>query len=106
MLYTATFVKLSYETAKILPASDSTYQEYLEFKKKFGEDGSVMVIGYQSLDLFKLNTFNDWYDLSNSIKQIDGIQEVISTARSFHIVRNDSMQRLDFRPLVATKPTT
>lgn len=37
MGYTATKVQLSYEGAKILPASDSTYAEYLKFKQKFGE---------------------------------------------------------------------
>src|SRR5215203_4636691 len=55
-------VKLSYETAKILPDDDSTLVAYNNFKQKFGEDGSVMVIGFQSPDLFGLNIFNHWYD--------------------------------------------
>jgi len=104
MLYVASFVKLSYEGAKILPASDSTYSTYLDFKKKFGEDGSVMFIGFQNDDLFKLPVFNDWYNLSDTIKKIDGIQEVISIGRSFHILKNDSLQQLDLKPIVAHQP--
>src|SRR6185369_7960498 len=104
--YRATFVKLSYESAKILPASDSSYSEYLKFKEKFGEDGTVMVIGFQSPDIFRLQVFRDWYNLTNSIKKIEGIQEVISVARCFHLVRNDSLQRLDLKPLVTQEPTT
>ena len=106
LAYRATFVKLSYESAKILPASDSSYHEYLKFKEKFGEDGTVMVIGFQSPDIFRLNVFNDWYRLTNVIKKIEGIQEVISIARCYHLVRNDSLQRLDLKPLLTQEPTS
>jgi len=99
-------VKLSYETAKILPDDDSTLVAYNTFKQKFGEDGSVMIIGFQSTDLFGLNLFNHWYDLTQEIKKMEGIQEVVSTARSFIVVRNDSLQRLDFKPIVTRRPET
>ncbi len=103
MAYKASFVKLSYESAKILPASDSSYSEYLKFKQKFGEDGTVMVIGFQSSDIFRLPIFNDWYNLTHKVKSIEGIQEVVSVARCYHLVRNDSLQRLDLKPLI-TQP--
>ena len=61
MAILASHVKLSYEAAKILQQSDSTYSEYMKFKQKFGEDGSVMVIGFKSDDIFKLKTFGDWF---------------------------------------------
>lgn len=104
MAYRASFVKLSYEAAKILPASDSSYSEYLKFKEKFGEDGTVMVIGFQSPDIFKLNVFSDWYKLTDSIKHIEGIQEVVSVARCYHLIRDDSLQRLDLKPLLTHQP--
>ncbi len=104
MAYRASFVKLSYEAAKILPASDSSYSEYLKFKERFGEDGTVMVIGFQSPDIFKLNIFNDWHLLTDSMKKIEGIQEVVSVARCFHLERNDSLQRLEFKPLFTQQP--
>ena len=104
MLWLATYVKLSYEGAKILPASDSSYVDYSAFKKKFGEDGTVLVIGLQSDKIFSLPLFNDWYDLSNRIKSIDGIQEVVSISRSYNIILNDSLERLDVKPLMPEKP--
>lgn len=106
MVYMATFVKLSYEGAKILPPSDSTYAEYLKFKKKFGEDGSVMVIGFQSDSIWQHSILGDWYDLTNDIKAVDGIQEVVSIARAFHVTRNDSLHKLDFKPLISHRPTS
>ena len=106
MAYMATFVKLSYESAKILPESDSTYAEYLKFKRQFGEDGTVMVIGFQSDKIWQLNTFNDWYKLTDEIKKVEGIQEVLSIGRSFAVRRNDSLQQLDFKPLVVHQLST
>src|SRR5262245_47628579 len=90
MVFFALRVKLSYETAKILPDDDPTLVAYNNFKQKFGEDGSVMVIGFQSKDMFNLELFNHWYDLTQEIKKMEGIQEVVSTARSFMVLRNDS----------------
>ena len=106
MLFLSFRVKLSYETAKILPDNDSTLVAYNKFKEKFGEDGSVMIIGFQSKDLFKLDLFDNWYDLTQEIKKLEGIQEVVSTARSYQVVRNDSLQRLDFKPILTHRPTT
>mgnify|MGYP003337609262 CR=1 FL=1 len=106
MCWLATYVKLSYEGAKILPASDSSYVDYKAFKQKFGEDGTVMVIGLQSDKIFSLPLFNAWYDLSNEIKRIDGIQEVVSISRSYNIFRNDSFGRLDVKPLLPERPVS
>ncbi len=106
MLFLATKVKLSYETAKILPDEDSTLVTYNNFKQKFGEDGSVIVIGFQSRELYKLELFNHWYDLTQQIKNIDGTQEVVSVARSFNVTRNDSLQQLEFKPILTHRPTT
>ncbi len=104
MGYMASHVKLSYEGAKILPESDSTYAQYLKFKKQFGEDGTVMVIGFQSDKIWTKQTFGDWYDLTANVKKVEGIQEVLSIGRAFHVVRNDSLQQLDFKPLVTRRP--
>ena len=104
MGYFATKVKLSYESARILPLSDSTYSQYIKFKEKFGEDGTVMVIGFKSDSLWNQPVLAGWYDLTNKIKNIEGIQEVVSVARAFHVLRNDSLHKLDFKPLLTFRP--
>lgn len=100
MGYQASQIQLSYDFAKVLPDDDSTYIEYENFKKMFGEDGSVMVMGFQDKNLFKLNKFNDWYRLSNDIKNIEGVKELMSVARLYTIHRNDSLSKFDFIPVV------
>jgi uncharacterized protein len=106
MVYMASGVKLSYEAAKILPPSDPTYAQYLKFKEKFGEDGTVMVIGFQSDSIWQKDVFAGWYKLTNDIKAIEGIQEVVSIARAFQVIRNDSLHKLDFKPLLSATPVS
>ncbi|HEV7348288.1 efflux RND transporter permease subunit [Telluribacter sp.] len=106
MGYKASGIRLSYELAKILPASDPNYKQYEEFKARYGEDGSVMVVGIQTDSLYNLPLYNAWYELSQEIKAIDGIKNVLSNADLFEIVRNDSLNRFDFKPLVSQQPTT
>lgn len=102
MAYEASRIQLSYEFAKILPENDSAYIDYSNFKKLFGEDGAVMVIGFQDKNLFQLEKFNNWYRLGEDIKKIEGIQEVLSIARIYNIKRNDSLERFQFLPIITS----
>ena len=99
----ATKVELSYEFAKILPETDSTYIQYETFKKQFGLDGTVMVIGVQDSDFFHLDKFNAWCDLGNNIKKIDGIEAVVSVGRLVNIIRNDSTHKFEIQPVITGK---
>jgi len=106
MGYQAKEVKLSYEMARMLPATDSTTIIYENFRKKFGEDGSVMFIGIQDNNLFSLNKFNDWYDLSIKLKRIQGVDEVLSVTRLYKLVKNDSLKKFEFLPVCPNRPRT
>ena len=106
MAYKSFDVQLSYEMAKMLPDSDSTSIEYKNFKDKFGEDGSVLFVGIQDDKLFNLYEFNDWYDLTYRIKDIDGVEEVISVAKIYSLTKNDSLKKFDLNPIITEKPKT
>jgi hydrophobe/amphiphile efflux-3 (HAE3) family protein len=100
MAYETSKVELSYDFAQILPDTDSTFIEYQNFKKHFGEDGNVMVMGFEDKNLFQYEKFNDWYKLSNTIKNIQGIKDLMSVPTTFKFVMNDSLQKFDFVPLI------
>ncbi len=106
MAWLGTGVELSYDNSRILPADDPTVIEYNAFKKRFGEDGSVFVIGLTNPDMFKLNEFNAWYDLTMDMQKIDGVEGVTSIAKAVDIVKNERLRKYDFPPLVPAKPTT
>lgn len=106
MAYEATKVTLSYEMARILPASDSVSIKYDQFKKQFGEDGSVIVIGVKDPRLFELEFFRDWVKLSDDIKKTDGIEGVVSIGRLYELSRNDETHKFDFLPLLRDSLTS
>ncbi|MBK7669381.1 MAG: MMPL family transporter [Sphingobacteriaceae bacterium] len=104
--YQASKMELSYEFAKILPENDPTFIEYQNFKKQFGEDGNVMVLGFEDKNFFTLNKFNDWYHLSKAIKIINGIKEVLSVPTAYKLKLNDSLSKFEFVPLITKIPRT
>ncbi|MCW5920301.1 MAG: MMPL family transporter, partial [Bacteroidetes bacterium] len=104
MAYKALNIKLSYEFVRVLPTTDPAYVEYENFKQKFGEDGSVMVIGFADSSIFQIEKFNSWFLLSDKIRKMDGIQNVLSIGDLYDVVRNDSLHKFDFVPLVKSLP--
>lgn len=102
----ATKTELSYSYARALPRNDSAYIDYEKFKELYGEDGSVMALGFQDKDFYTLKKFNDWYDLGQKIKSINGVKEVLSIGTLYDIRRNDSLSRFDFIPVVKQKPAS
>jgi uncharacterized protein len=100
MGWKASTVKMSYDMARMLPTSDTSYKEYDQFKKQFGEDGNVLVIGVINPAMFQLDELNAWYDLAIDIKKVDGIQEVASITRAVSVIKNDSLRKFQFVPVV------
>jgi predicted RND superfamily exporter protein len=102
----ATRVEMSYEMANMLPKTDSTYIKYEQFKKTFGQDGSVLFLGIEDPRLFELEFFNKWDDLAVKLRGLEGIEEVVSIGRIYTLSRNDSTHKFDFKPVMNRKPAT
>lgn len=119
MGYRAQFVHMSYQLAQMLPETDSTYIEYQNFKKTFGKDGNIIVVGIDDKKLFELDNFTAWYDLTHNIKNlkvnysnkkvdtlVNGVTEALSVANVFTLKKNKAEKRFDFEQIVAAKPKT
>lgn len=104
MGYRASKVEMSYEFAQVLPVNDSTSVAYKKFKEIFGEDGSVLFIGIQDSKITNYEVFKDWYNLTYNVKKIDGVKDVVSASRAFHLVKNDSLGKFDFKPIFDKEP--
>jgi uncharacterized protein len=101
MSFYASKVQISYELPKILPKSDPNYQLYESFKKRFGEDGNVLVVGVETDKMYELSFLQKWIALSKEISKIKGIKKVITNAQLQQVVKNDSLKRFEFKPLLA-----
>lgn len=100
MAFEANKMELSYEFAKILPDTDTSFIEYQGFKTKFGEDGNVMVMGFEDKNLFRFEKFRDWTELNTNLKKIQGVKGILSLPTIFNLVRNDSLEKFEFVPVV------
>src|SRR6187402_2007170 len=78
MAYKAKELQLSYEFANAIPTDHPKYIAYQEFRKKFGEDGNLLVIGIESKNIFQQDIFNDYVALSQNVKKVNGVEEIIS----------------------------
>ncbi|MFT4023254.1 MAG: MMPL family transporter [Flavihumibacter sp.] len=94
MAWHASKVQMSYEFAKAIPTDNPRYQDYQAFKKKFGEDGSLLVIGVQTDRLFDASVFNDYTALQASLKQAEGVVDILGIPGAVTLVKNDSTEQL------------
>ena len=94
MAYYAAQVKMSYDFIKAIPTDHPQYQSYLSFKEKFGEDGNILAVGFQTDRLFERKTFNRFSALHDSIKRIRGVDDVLSPVSAINLVKNEGTGRL------------
>lgn len=95
MGYHANTVKMGYEMAQLLPKTDSTFIAFEKFKEKFGQDGSIMVLGINDSELFKHENFIEWQALGKRLKSIEGVDEVLSISSIFNLHKNTAEKKFD-----------
>ena len=93
MGYFAIQVKLSYEFTKAIPEDNPKFVIYKEFVKKFGVDGTTMVVGFQTDSFFTTTVFNQVADLQKEIKTIPGVTEVVSVPSAYTISKDSASSK-------------
>ncbi len=104
--FAATNVKVNTKFANMLPPEDPMRQDHDQLKEMFGEDGNIMVIGVENVDLFKLENFQAWYDLGEELKKIEGIDSVFSVAHMYALNLDKDEKRFKLELITKGKPTT
>lgn len=104
MAYLGSHLQLSYQIARVLPLSDSTQQHYEEFKQRFGIDGSVMIVGWQDKRWFDLPVYQAWYDMTEDVRKLTGVKDVLSISRLYTIAKKDSSWGIN--QVVTERPRT
>jgi len=94
MAYHASKVELSYEFARAIPTDHPKYKTYQEFRKKFGEDGNLLVIGIQTDKLFREKTFNNYSSLQKALKRTNGVEDIISVPSAVDLVKDSATEKL------------
>ena len=94
MGYFASKVEMSYEFTRAIPIDNPKYQAYLAFKEKFGEDGNLVAVGFQTEKMFTRDFFNAAAKLHNDFKKIPGVEDALSVSSAVNLIKNDSTGKL------------
>jgi predicted RND superfamily exporter protein len=105
MGYYAAQIKLSYEFTKAIPADNPKFIIYKDFVKKFGVDGTTMVVGFQTDSLYTPTFFNAVVKLHQSIKAIPGVTDVLSVPSAYNLTK-DSVNTKFVAAKIFTPPYT
>lgn len=90
MGYFAAQVKLSYEFTKAIPDDNPKFVIYKDFVKKFGVDGTTIVLGFQTDKMYSTALFNSVAELDNEIKKIPGVTNVLSVPGAYQLEKDSS----------------
>lgn len=94
MAYRASKVELSYEFSKAIPTDNPKYKAYQEFRKKFGEDGNLLVIGIQTDQLFNQDFYNDYTTLVETLKKVPAVEDILSIPAATNLVKDTVSEKL------------
>lgn len=104
--YYASKVELSYEFTRAIPLNNPKYKSYQAFREKFGEDGNLLVLGLQTDQLFQLSTFQAYLQLQDSLKKVNGVEDILSIPGAVNLVKDDTTEKLQVRPIFVTNHLT
>ena len=104
MAYHASKVQMSYEFSRAIPVDNAKYIAYQEFRKEFGDDGNLMVIGFQSDRLFEAALFNDYTDLTAKLKKVGFVEGVLSIPGATNLFKDTLSEQLKTTPVFPAGP--
>lgn len=106
MAYKASEIEITYDFLKVVPQDDPAMVYFKDFYKMFGEDANIMVVGIQDPKIFKLETFNKFYDLCYAIKNTNGVNDAISLPTLKMLTKDTLNSKLDVQSVFNKKPST
>ena len=104
--YNSTEQRLQWTLPRMLPDNDSTYIAYNEFKERFGDEGSALVLAIDENPLEDLDFFNSWIRFARDIEAVNGVDTVLSVNQLFDVVKDTANQRFDLQKVVPNELTT
>ena len=95
MGFYASKVKLSYEFSKAIPTDNQKYIDYTTFKKKFGDDGNLLVAGISTDKLFALNNFRAYQKLQADMRKVKGVEDILSVPGAVTLLKDSGGEKLN-----------
>ncbi|HZF65628.1 MAG TPA: MMPL family transporter [Chitinophagaceae bacterium] len=102
MAWHASKVKLSYDFGKAIPTDHPKFVAYQQFKKQFGDESNLLVIGFREHSIFKQEIYNDYAALHRQLMELPGTDDVISLPSAINLVKDEATEKLTAVPVFQT----
>ncbi|MDR1756706.1 MAG: MMPL family transporter [Culturomica sp.] len=100
-------LEMSYEQASLLPQTDSSFIDFAEFQKKFGQEGgNVMVFAVEDPAFFQLDKVNDWLGTGREIRSLKGVSGVASITHTFNLRKNNERKSFEIASIFPDRVET
>lgn len=106
MAWHAKDVRLSYDFSKAVPSHDPDMVQFQEFRKNFGEDGNIIVVGMYDSALYSPDNFLALKLLSDELARLKGVTGVVSLTNLMVLNKDIHHKKFNVRPLMTSQPET
>jgi predicted RND superfamily exporter protein len=105
MGYFASKAQMRYDQSSAIPQNNPKNIEHLAFKKKFGEDGSMIVVGFTTDNFFTPSFFEKFTSWQQRIKNLEGIENTLNIATAINVKKQvtDTSEKLITEPIFNNK---
>ena len=95
----ASQVQMSYDFAKTVPPGDPDMVTLNKFREQFGEDGNIIAVGLKDSSVYQLKNFVAFGQMTREIRQIEGVNEVISLPVLKMILKDTAHSKFYLSPI-------
>jgi hypothetical protein len=99
MAFHASRVQLSYDFTRTIPTDNPKYKEYQQFRQRFGDDGNLLVVAVQTDKLFQADVFADYVALTDQLKKVSGVDNVLGFSSAVNLIRDSATQKFKVLPI-------
>mgnify|MGYP000050055573 FL=1 len=99
-------IRFSFTEANLLPDDHPFNTFYEQFLERFGEEGSVVVLGVQDTQFFTPEKLSAWKALGDSLAQSESIERVLGISSLTQLKRNTKERLFELAPIPHQDPKT
>ena len=106
MAWEARKVEMTYDFAQVVAPDDPDMVYFQQFKRQFGEDGNVLVLGMQDSSVYELGNFNELRLLTDSLSTVEGVNGILGVTRLPRLEKDTAARAFRAVPIFQTPPRT
>lgn len=99
-------VEMTYDFAQVVSPTDPDMVYFQQFKRKFGEDGNVLVVGMQDSSVYKLGNFRELRTLTDTLARVPGVNGVLSVTKLISLQKDTVAKQFRAVPIFRRMPET